>query len=344
MKFGLVRRGYSGSGGAERYLLRFAEALREAGHEAVLFVSPEWPADAWKGDMVRIEGSGPRVFADSLARIKPKERCDRLFSLERVWECDAFRAGDGVHAAWLERRRAFEPKWKGWFRASQAKHREILELERAVFAPSGARLIIANSNLVAGEISRHFQVSEDRLRVIPNGLPLSCFGDPSFPASPAVLFAGSGWERKGLRFAIQAINRTAPPAPLLIAGTGKRRGLPASGRAQFLGEIAGLRDLMQACEVFVLPTIYDPFSNACLEAMAAGLPVITTRANGFSEIMRAGLDGEILGRPDDIAGMAAAIEKWRARETAGSRAARVEYARQFTIARNVRETVEALLK
>ena len=43
--------------------------------------------------------------------------CDFIFSLERLWSCDAYRAGDGVHAAWLDRRREFEPAWKGWFRA-----------------------------------------------------------------------------------------------------------------------------------------------------------------------------------------------------------------------------------
>ena len=76
MKIGLVRRGYSPSGGAERYLLRFAEALRVAGHEAVLFGSGEWPAEAWKGEFVRVEGDGPREFADGLRTARPREHCD----------------------------------------------------------------------------------------------------------------------------------------------------------------------------------------------------------------------------------------------------------------------------
>jgi UDP-glucose:(heptosyl)LPS alpha-1,3-glucosyltransferase len=57
----------------------------------------------------------------------------------------------------------------------------------------------------------------------------------------------------------------------------------------------------------VLPTIYDPFSNAALEALAAGLPVITTRANGFSEIMREGVDGTVLDAPDDLRALVAAV-------------------------------------
>jgi UDP-glucose:(heptosyl)LPS alpha-1,3-glucosyltransferase len=156
-----------------------------------------------------------------------------------------------------------------------------------------------------------------------------------------VLFAGSGWERKGLRFAMEGVNRTKE-ATLLVAGAGKRGGLPASARTQFLGPVKEMRELMERADVFLLPTIYDPFSNASLEAMAAGLPVITTEGNGFAEIMRPGEDGEVLGRPDDIEGIAAAIGKWHDRETAASREARRQEARRYTIEENVRETLAAL--
>jgi UDP-glucose:(heptosyl)LPS alpha-1,3-glucosyltransferase len=351
MKVALIRRGYSPSGGAERYLLRFADALRAAGHDAMLYGSREWPAYVWKGEMVRVEGRSPCDFADRVEKAKPREHCDLVFSLERVWECDAYRAGDGVHRAWLERRRVFEPPWKGWFRAMQGKHREILELEQSLFDPNASRLIIANSHMVAGEIARNFHVPPNRLRVIHNGLPIEpeTEGDSAGKkalmrvkaGSCAVLFAGSGWERKGLRFAIEAINLTKN-ATLLVAGAGKRTGLPASSRARFLGVVKETRDLMEAADIFLLPTIYDPFSNASLEAMAAGLPVITTEANGFAEIMRPGEDGEVLQSPADVRGIAAAIEKWQARETPATREARRQEARRHTIEGNVRETLEAL--
>lgn len=356
MKIGLVRRGYSGSGGAEHYLLRFAEGVREAGHEAVLFCSREWPARMWQGEAVTVEGRTPGEFAEGLRRAKPREHCDVVFSLERVRDCDAYRAGDGVHRAWLERRRAFEPAWKGWFRATQRKHREILELEKAVFEPGGNRMIIANSRMVAGEIARYFQLPQERLQVIHNGLPPSSFTLHSSSLNRpeararlglgnecAVLFAGSGWERKGLRFAIEGINRTKG-AVLLVAGTGKRAGLPASARTRFLGETNAVAELMEAADVFLLPTIYDPFSNASLEAMGAGLPVITTAANGFAEIMREGEDGEVLRRPADIEGIAAAIEKWHARETPASREARRREARRHTMEENVRATLRVLAR
>jgi UDP-glucose:(heptosyl)LPS alpha-1,3-glucosyltransferase len=352
MKIGFVRRGYSPSGGAEHYLLRFADALRAAGHEAMLFCSWEWPDGVWKGELVRIDGDTPRVFADVLREAWPRDDCDLVFSLERVWDCDAYRAGDGVHRAWLDRRRAFEPAWKGWFRNLQSKHREIIDLERAVFESGGSRLIIANSRMVAAEIARYYTVPFDRLTVIYNGLPARAPQPHLRDAARArlglaggdcaILFAGSGWERKGLRFAIQAVNRSRRAATLLVAGEGKRRGLPASDRVRFLGNVTAMPELMEASDIFLLPTIYDPFSNASLEAMAAGLPVITTTANGFSEIMRPRIDGEILHSPADIDAIAAAIDKWSAADVPASRDARRARAAQYTIEENVRQTLEAL--
>ena len=153
-------------------------ALGAAGHESLLFGSRPWPD--WTGAFVKVDGDSPRGFADGLQKVKPRTHCDLLFSLERVWECDAYRAGDGVHAAWLERRRRFEPPWKGLFRGIQAKHREILELEKAVFAPEGARIIVANSKMVAGEVRQYFGVPEDRLRVIYNG-PAGAWGASRVP-------------------------------------------------------------------------------------------------------------------------------------------------------------------
>lgn len=349
-KIGLVRRGYSGTGGAERYLLRFAAALREARYEVMLFASKEWPRSMWEGELVRVAGESPLAFANTLKEIWPRDECDIVFSMERVWDCDVYRAGDGVHRAWLERRREYEPRWRAWVRSRQGKHRQLLELEEAVFG-RGSRMIIANSRMVADEITRYFDVPTEKIRVVHNGLPAQ---EPHperrtevrrrlrIPEEDcAVLFAGSGWERKGLRFAMQAVNQT-PCTTLLVAGSGRRHGLPESARTRFLGAVREMQELMEAADVFLLPTIYDPFSNASLEAMAAGLPVITTGANGFVEVMRAEVDGEVLDSPADLDAISAAIEKWMMRETPESREERREYARQYSIEANLQATVEAM--
>src|SRR5436190_17261349 len=125
MKLGLVRRGYSGTGGAESYARRFAEMAAAAGHECVLFASSEWADAAWPGKKILVGGKTPRQFANALRKAKPKAHCDFLFSLERVWECDAYRAGDGVHAAYLKRRAEREFWLRPFLRRFQGKHREL---------------------------------------------------------------------------------------------------------------------------------------------------------------------------------------------------------------------------
>src|SRR6478672_5111518 len=105
MKLALVRRGYSATGGAEAYLKRFAGALAGARHVPVLYTSSEWPSDEWPFELRRVaRGDSPAAFASAVEAMNPRGDCDLVFSLERLWSCDCFRAGDGVHAAWLARR------------------------------------------------------------------------------------------------------------------------------------------------------------------------------------------------------------------------------------------------
>lgn len=353
MKIGLVRRGYSPTGGAEAYLRRFAGAAAAAGHETVL-LSEQWPRDEWPYEHLRVISNSPRRFADALVKLRARDACDFLFSLERVWNCHGYRAGDGVHAAWLARRAQFEPFWKPWLRRFNAKHQELLALERRLFTEEGAEVVIANSRMVQAEIGRFYGYPRERIHVVYNGVP--AFAPPPGARAAArrelgyrdddylLLFAGSGWERKGLRFAIDAMNALPHGrARLLIAGRGSARGLPPSRRARVLGPVSEMARCLAAADAFILPTLYEPFSNACLEALAAGLPVITTRHNGFAEIIEAGVDGEVIDDPRDTAALVRAIEAWRdpaRRETARPRLAGL--GARYSIEANVKQTLAIL--
>ena len=270
MKIGLVRRGYSSTGGAESYLKRFADALVGAGHQCVLFGSPQWPANDWsQGEFRPVEGSSPRQFADALRQLQPRSECDYLFSLERVWECDCFRAGDGVHRAWLQRRARYEPRWKSIARGLNSKHRQLLELEAKLLSPEGPAAIIANSNLVKAEILQHSAYPAERIHVIYNGLSFKAGASHEIASSPArageyvVLFAGSGWERKGLKFAIRGFKRAnIPGSVLLVAGRGNPRQFEGADNVRFIGPVEDMREVLARADAFILPTLYDPFSNA----------------------------------------------------------------------------------
>jgi UDP-glucose:(heptosyl)LPS alpha-1,3-glucosyltransferase len=348
MKIGFVRRGHSSTGGAEAYLIRLASELRSRGEETTLITTSDWPAERWPfGDIQRLSGKSLREFAAAFQ--SARTACDIHFSMERVRGCDVYRAGDGVHAAWLARRDAFEPFWKKATRWLNRKHGEILELERRVFDPANTRLVIANSQMIRDEILLHFAFPQDRVRVVYNGihpfaaLPPRDEARRRFGIEPdtfCVLFLGTGWERKGLSTAIKAMEMV-DNATLLVAGRGPAD-LYRSTNARFLGSVSDIAALFAAADVMTLPTWYDPFSNACLEALAAGLPVITTTANGFSEILTPGIHGSIVP-PGDALALAEAIESWRdAHRRAEARPACLKLAEAFSIERNAAETLAIL--
>ena len=364
LKIALVRRGYSRSGGAEAYLKRFAAGIVEAGHKVQLIAGDDWPHEQWPfGEIKRLRAKSVIGFANELEQIRLQLHCDVLFSFERVWSCDVYRAGDGVHRAWLARRRRFEVPLKQFVRAAGRKHRDLLHLEESLFEKRSAAWVIAASQMVVDEITGLYGYPADKIDLVRNGVPLDRFRfDPELreksreefnlkPDQLALLFAGSGWERKGLLFAIEAMalcnNRKMR---LLVAGRGEARPYKTTrlrfwreDPVQFLGEVADLVPVYAAADIFILPTIYDPFSNACLEALASGLPVITTRSNGFSEIIQDREHGSIVDHAANLIGLRDAIHFWSdSSRREAVRQANIERASQFDISKNVAQTLEIL--
>jgi len=343
-------------GGAEAYLKRLAGGVAKAGHRVSLFTSAEWPDTEWNfGPVVRLSANSAVAFADELEKVS-RGNCDVLFSLERVWRCDVYRAGDGVHRAWLERRNEIAGPLQKLSRLLNRKHSATLALEESLFAKRGAKRVIANSRMVKEEITRHYGYPEENIDVVYNGLPLDSLQPDEFDRVKTrealglsaddivVLFAGSGWERKGLRFAIEAVERQDPRLKFLVAGRGEARKF-SSSRTRFLGVVREMPPLYRAADIFLLPTLYDPFSNACLEALAAGLPVITTCANGFSEIMETGKHGAIVERPQDADALAAALQLWSdPARRAQAKMDNLALAAQFDISENVAETLKILAR
>jgi UDP-glucose:(heptosyl)LPS alpha-1,3-glucosyltransferase len=366
IRIAFVRRGYSPSGGAEAYLKRLAEGVVKAGHEVQLVTTNEWPEDQWPfGSIKRLRATTVIEFANEVEQIQAQLDCDVLFSLERVWSCDIYRAGDGVHQAWLARRRKFEIPLKRFVRGGSRKHRDLSQLEASLFEKQKAGRVIAASHMVVNEIADFYRYPENKIDIVRNGVPLDRFRfDPVVREKSraqlrlkqdqiVLLFAGSGWERKGLLFAIEAMALCKDQRMrLVVAGRGDARPYKTTrlrfwreDPVQFLGEVADLVPVYAAADMFILPTIYDPFSNACLEALASGLPVITTGSNGFSEIIEDGVHGSIIDNPANLMGLRDAIRFWSdpSRRDA-ARSANIERASQFDISKNVVQTLEIVTR
>jgi len=131
-----------------------------------------------------------------------------------------------------------------------------------------------------------------------------------------MLHVGSGFERKGVSAFLEALAR-APAKPWgLVVGRDKHaaryavlaRRLGVDRRVRFLGGVSDVRPYHAAADAFVLATLYDPQPNALLEAMASGLPVVTTRTCGAAELLAEGVSGFVRDALD-VDGLAGAMER-----------------------------------
>jgi len=358
-KITLIRRAYSPSGGAEKYLLRLADGLTHHGWTPQLVTAADWPSDVWTwGNIQKIPGSSPMEFANAFKNLTLNQDLGVTFSLERVWEANFYRAGDGVHQAWLDRLARHSSPLSNLARKTNRKHKEILQLERSLYAPPSRTQIIANSQLVAQEISQIYGTNPDSIRVIHNG-----YDAPTQDAISAeeirqttrqqlsisdnetlVLFVGSGWKRKGAYPAIDAMRHLkGRPIKLVIAGKGKPP-KKAPNNVIFLGEVRDVAALYRAADLFLLPTLYDPFSNATLEAACFGLPVITSRDNGFCEPLSRYGGGSILNDPTDAQEIANAIQTWQSEELqAKAKQQLADLAAHHTQEINIQQTLDLIL-
>ena len=113
---------------------------------------------------------------------------------------------------------------------------------------------------------------------------------------------------------------------------------------QFLGFVDDVRECFAAADLFAFPTFYDPCSLVVLEAMAAGLPVITTRQNGAGELLQEGIDGFVIDSPWAVEQMTHQLQRLvgneRLRRFMGEEAAR--HVQQFTLDVRLQELMAVL--
>ncbi len=339
MRIALARYRYSPHGGAERYLDGLGERLREAGAD-VRILSSSWEGaektvSSW--ERIRVPkwpaSLRPFLFAQAVGRWARAHPEWLLFSWERLPGAEVVRAGDGCHAEWLMRKRALKARHAAALDRLRPLNRTHIRLERQMFLSEKLLAVIANSARGKEEIVRHYGVPAENVSVVHNGVDLSRFPAAKREEARAnlrgrfaisedetvFLFVGSGFARKGvgaLTDAAIALARTGKRFRILVVGKGdprpymNRAAASGAGSAlRFLGPVSGAEEFYLGSDAFVFPTVYEPFSNACLEAMAAGLPVITTGTNGVTEIFRDGDAGFVLADPFDVPALAGHMEE-----------------------------------
>ena len=333
MRLAIVRQRYTPYGGAERFVERALAALSARGVELTL-VTREWPADA-DAHATPLIVNPPYVGRTMRAATFAHAACAALAKLpgtlvqshERIECCDIYRAGDGVHAAWVEERLRGASAAGRIALATSPYHRYMLAAERRLYASPRLREVICISRMVQSEIHERFGLAPERLPVIYNAIDPALF-NPGLAAHRSKLRAalriaddacvfvlvGSEYARKGVARALEALASVPPPAHLLVVGRDRHPSrylalahrFGVTRRATFAGPQLDPRPYYGAADAFVLPTLYDALSNAVLEALACGLPVVTSDRCGAGELVRAHDAGAVCGARD-IGALAAAM-------------------------------------
>jgi len=290
MRLSLLVRRLSTHGGTERFVHGLAGWLLAQGHEVHCWCAAvDAPIAGVQVHLLplRARGRVGKLLAlDHAARAIPPDAQDLLLGFVRGGQPALYRAGGGSHRAWMARHGRF---WGAL--ADQVEAR----LDDRVLA--SARIVVGNSELAARDLERFSGVDPAKLRLVRNGVDLARFQPRSGPrpaGPPLVGFLGTGFTRKGLETALQAL-RLLPGVQLQVGGGDahlarwqqriRRMGL--QDRVQLLGPVARPEAWLPTLDAFVLPTRYDPSANACMEALACGVPVLTSADNGACEVLPA---------------------------------------------------------
>lgn len=210
------------------------------------------------------------------------------------------------------------------------KHHLLLSIQKRQYESKDVKKIIAISPMIKEHILQYFSVPEDKIRVVMNSVDLERFtpANKKYRASVrealgldektvALLFAGNNFRLKGLEPLILSVpflrKKGKRPVKLLVAGRGKKGRYERMARREgvaedviFLGPVGAMEKLYAASDIYVHPTFYDSCSLTVLEALASGLPVVTSQFNGAKAAIQS-QEGLIVRDPWDIMELSEAI-------------------------------------
>ncbi|MHC4954929.1 MAG: glycosyltransferase family 4 protein [Planctomycetota bacterium] len=292
-------------GGAETYLAALAERLRVHGHEVVICAR----VGPYARPLSRDPGPAdrPAAYRKEYLPWLRDQGAEVVLTTTPVGGCDFFQPHNGVLAVSVPSHYDSLPwgarHFRGWNPQRRAHHARVQEHEAdAVRAPT---VVLAVSPRVERDVLSHYP--DARVVVRRPGVDLDQFSPPPDPSGP-LLFASGNFRLKGLATLLRAVRRN-PPLRVLVAGGKWRRPAP---RAEFMGRVADMAAFYRSGSMLVHPTFYDSAASVVLEALASGLPVISTVRDGNADLaVEAG--GAALEDPRDADALAAAIEAVRAR-------------------------------
>lgn len=347
-------------GGAETYIGDLARRLARDGHAVHLYAS-RWDAAALPASthFHRIDvPNGPRFlrpwrFGAACERALANQRHDASVGFDKTWGQDVLYPQGGLHAASAAHNLLKFPH--GWQRTAAALGKwfdpaawSFARLERKQYLGTKRPLVVVNSRMVRSHFEQFLGVPPESLRVVHSAIDPLRFAAEDRPKrrheererwgvsaqEPVGLFVAMNYRLKGLAPLLKAAARMPRDTAFRIAIAGHPKfgryrrlaeQLGIADRILFLGHRNDPKDAYFASDFLVHPTFYDPCSLVALEALACGLPVVTTRCNGASELLTPPNDGLVIDDPHDSGALSAAMAQMLDR---GYRSAAAQAARQ----------------
>jgi UDP-glucose:(heptosyl)LPS alpha-1,3-glucosyltransferase len=326
-------------GGAERYTVDLAQSLSRRGH-SITIAATEF--DIPDNLVKKVELHSPALtkigryaqFLTALENHLAKDSYDIVHAMLPVRRCDIYHphagiAADAIVTGHQKHSAAVKRNAAAVANRLNLKRRRFADVERDMIAHSSP-IVLCLSDYVASVLHQHYPSA--RAEKLFNAVDLEKFNptrridagmttrrELGISASQTVaLMIAQDFERKGLRETLLALKQLDDEKLTLIV-VGKEnpsayqklaRTLGLDRRVIFAGATSDPYAFYKAADFFILPTRHDPCSLVVLEALAMGLPVISTVKNGACEIMTDGVHGTILPDPQDVSAITSALRTW----------------------------------
>jgi UDP-glucose:(heptosyl)LPS alpha-1,3-glucosyltransferase len=360
-------------GGAEMYVADFLRRLAAAGHEVHLYACRWDPAALPATTTIhRLDPPrGPRSlrpwrFSAIVRAALDRDRPQVSIGFDKTFGPDIYYPLGGLQPA--SAAGTIRKNRSRWARTAarvlkllDAAHRSFARLERLHLLGPTPPLLVVNSDRVRDDARRHYGIPAERVRVIHNAIDPGRFDERDRPRARAeerrrwgvgpgdavAAFVAMNYRLKGLEPLLHALARV-PKLKLAVAGSPKlgpwqrlAGRLGVADRVMFIGPAGDVRRTYFAADLHVHPTFYDPCSSVVIEALACGLPVVTSRYNGAAELMHPPREGFVVSDPHDHAALAGALAQLLdpVRRDACGRAAR-QAAAAWTIEHHYRKWLD----
>lgn len=369
MKIAIGIRNFSRQkGGAERYLVDLCRWMVSEGYEVHVFAE-DWDEGNSEIHFHRIQTlrfpKSLRLLSFALRATKEIEKgdYDLTFGVGNTLKADVLQPHGGVHWAWFWRSLKAYPHpfvrgIKFLTRVLSPKQWVNGYIEDVPYKRGTTPQVIAISEMVKQDILKWYNISEEQIEVVYNGVDLERFHPKNRKYREEIrqrfgiedeivfLFVSNNFKMKGLEYLIRALGglerEGAPPFKCLILGRDRKD--PYLRLAQkegilkdliFAGTTEEPEKYYGASDLLIHPTFYDACSLTVIEALASGLPVITTWSNGAGWILTQGQEGFVLSDPRNIQDLQKKISYFfnkEAREKASLAARRL--AEEYSYQRN----------